>query len=398
MAAQYRQASSVRRREYIYTDREVSARPRARSARVPADARALRGHGRRGAGLRARGRRRLCRAGRRRRVPARCAARRLHHRVHGRGLADAARQAAPRPRDGALRRRGVALHLLEPAAQEREHGVRRPSAHRPVRAAVPRPGARGAQWQRERPALSAHDVCVRERPGGLRGGQPASIAGLDGTFRLTRGQTVWLSTTHLCFAPVRPTPTDHPLLLFDVDAQDKLRTRMIDLDVFDPAFAFDDRCAEALETRAGAPLPDRGGQRGARVAHAERPLPVRVRLRRAGEAAARRRGGRELLGAHRGACAPARHLPLRLRPGPRHVRGAALGALSGAWPRAGSASTCRSTARAASSRSTPPRSRTSSRPTRTRSPRRARACSCCCSRPRWSSCAARRTPPRRAGC
>ena len=64
--------------------------------------------------------------------------------------------------------------------------------------------------------------------------QPASLAGLDGTFRLTRGQTVWLSTTHLCFAPVQPTPTDRPLLLFDVDAQDKLRTRMIDLDVFDP--------------------------------------------------------------------------------------------------------------------------------------------------------------------
>ena len=77
--------------------------------------------------------------------------------------------------------------------------------------------------------------------------QPASLAGLDGTFRLTRGQTVWLSTTHLCFAPVQPTLTDRPLLLFEVDAQDKLRTRMIDLDVFDPALAFDDRCANALE-------------------------------------------------------------------------------------------------------------------------------------------------------
>ena len=83
--------------------------------------------------------------------------------------------------------------------------------------------------------------------------QPASLAGLDGTFRLTRGQTVWLSTTHLCFAPVQPTLTDRPLLLFEVDAQDKLRTRMIDLDVFDPALSFDDRCANTLE-EADAPV------------------------------------------------------------------------------------------------------------------------------------------------
>ena len=77
--------------------------------------------------------------------------------------------------------------------------------------------------------------------------QPASLAGLDGTFRLTRGQTTWLSTTHLCFAPVQPTLTDRPLLLFEVDAHDKLRTRMVDLDVFDPELSFDDRCASALE-------------------------------------------------------------------------------------------------------------------------------------------------------
>tara|TARA_Y100000768_G_scaffold388369_1_gene383850 strand:- start:1422 stop:3380 length:1959 start_codon:yes stop_codon:yes gene_type:complete len=76
--------------------------------------------------------------------------------------------------------------------------------------------------------------------------QPASLAGLDGTFRLTRGRTYWLSTTHLCFAPVRPTLTDSPILLFDVDAQDKLRTRMIDLDVFDPELSFDDRCTSAM--------------------------------------------------------------------------------------------------------------------------------------------------------
>jgi len=77
--------------------------------------------------------------------------------------------------------------------------------------------------------------------------QPAALAGLDGTFRLTRGDTHWLSTTHLCFAPVQPTLTDRPLLLFEVDAQDKLRTRMVDLDVFDPELSFDDRCASALE-------------------------------------------------------------------------------------------------------------------------------------------------------
>ena len=77
--------------------------------------------------------------------------------------------------------------------------------------------------------------------------QPASIAGLDGTFRLTRGETYWLSTTHLCFAPVQPTLTDRPLLIFEVDAQDKLRTRMVDLDVFDPELSFDDRCTSTLQ-------------------------------------------------------------------------------------------------------------------------------------------------------
>ena len=88
--------------------------------------------------------------------------------------------------------------------------------------------------------------------------QPAALAGLDGTFRLTRGQTVWLSTTHLCFAPVRPTPTDRPLLLFEVDAQDKLRTRMIDLDVFDPELSLRRplRQQRWRRRRAGAPLPD----------------------------------------------------------------------------------------------------------------------------------------------
>ena len=83
--------------------------------------------------------------------------------------------------------------------------------------------------------------------------QPASLAGLDGTFRLTRGETYWLSTTHLCFGPVQPTLTDRPLLIFEVDAHDKLRTRMVDLDVFDPELSFDDRCANTLE-EADAPV------------------------------------------------------------------------------------------------------------------------------------------------
>ena len=83
--------------------------------------------------------------------------------------------------------------------------------------------------------------------------QPASLAGLDGTFRLTRGETYWLSTTHLCFGPVQPTLTDRPLLIFEVDAQDKLRTRMIDLDVFDPELSFDDRCVSTSE-EADAPV------------------------------------------------------------------------------------------------------------------------------------------------
>ena len=52
---------------------------------------------------------------------------------------------------------------------------------------------------------------------------------------------------------MRPTPTDRPLLIFEVDAQDKLRTRMIDLDVFDPELSFDDRCASTLE-EADAPI------------------------------------------------------------------------------------------------------------------------------------------------
>lgn len=76
--------------------------------------------------------------------------------------------------------------------------------------------------------------------------QPASLAGLGGTFRLTKGKTYWLTTTNLCFAPVQPTPTEHPLLLFEVDALGKMHTQQVDLNVFDPELAFDARCNEAL--------------------------------------------------------------------------------------------------------------------------------------------------------
>jgi len=81
--------------------------------------------------------------------------------------------------------------------------------------------------------------------------QPASLAGLGGTFRLTKGQTYWLTTTNLCFAPVQPTITEYPLLLFDVDAFGKMYTQQTDLNVFDPELAFDARCNEAL---AGVPV------------------------------------------------------------------------------------------------------------------------------------------------
>jgi len=77
--------------------------------------------------------------------------------------------------------------------------------------------------------------------------QPASLAGLDGAFRLTRGQTYWLTSTHLCFAPLQPTPTEYPMLLFEVSPWDgKMYTQQIDLKVFDANLAFDERCNDAL--------------------------------------------------------------------------------------------------------------------------------------------------------
>ena len=76
--------------------------------------------------------------------------------------------------------------------------------------------------------------------------QPAALAGLDGTFRLTRNQTFWLSTTHLCFTPLRSMLTDHQPLLFSVNANGKMTTLQSDLRVFDPELAFDGRCNDVL--------------------------------------------------------------------------------------------------------------------------------------------------------
>lgn len=76
--------------------------------------------------------------------------------------------------------------------------------------------------------------------------QPAALAGLDGTFRLTRGRTYWLTTTHLCFAPLQPlVPADTPAL--DVRVVDSvLTTTQADLLAYDESLAFDARCNATL--------------------------------------------------------------------------------------------------------------------------------------------------------
>ena len=77
-------------------------------------------------------------------------------------------------------------------------------------------------------------------------GQPAAIAGLGGTFRLTMGETYWLTTTHLCFAPVAWTgPYDGDSLPFEV-LDNKLVAMQDDLMQYDPSLAFDERCNSAL--------------------------------------------------------------------------------------------------------------------------------------------------------
>lgn len=82
-------------------------------------------------------------------------------------------------------------------------------------------------------------------------GQPAAVAGLGGTFRLTMGETYWLTTTHLCFAPIAHTdPYDGDTLPFEV-LNNRLVTTQADLLEYDPSLAFDERCNAVL---ADAPV------------------------------------------------------------------------------------------------------------------------------------------------
>jgi len=78
-------------------------------------------------------------------------------------------------------------------------------------------------------------------------GQPASIAGLGGTFRLTMGETYWLTTTHLCFAPVADEPHDGRAGLWFEVLNNTLVAAQDDLLKYDPSLAFDERCNDVLE-------------------------------------------------------------------------------------------------------------------------------------------------------
>lgn len=80
-------------------------------------------------------------------------------------------------------------------------------------------------------------------------GQPAALAGLDGTFRLTKGQTYWLTNTHLCFAPLQPPPADTPALEV-LCLGDEMVTTQDDLLAYDEALAFDARCNDTLRGSA----------------------------------------------------------------------------------------------------------------------------------------------------
>lgn len=82
--------------------------------------------------------------------------------------------------------------------------------------------------------------------------QPAAIAGLDGTFRLTRNVTYWLSTTHLCFAPLAPPIADTGVktLKFSVD-NGMMHTTQLDLKTWNitrwkPEWVFGGLCDDAL--------------------------------------------------------------------------------------------------------------------------------------------------------
>jgi hypothetical protein len=77
-------------------------------------------------------------------------------------------------------------------------------------------------------------------------GQPAAIAGLGGTFRLTMDKTYWLTTTHLCFAPVADEPYNGRAGLWFEVLNDTLVSTQDDLLKYDPSLAFDERCNDAL--------------------------------------------------------------------------------------------------------------------------------------------------------
>ena len=258
MAAQYRQASSVRRREYIYTTAEVSAAARTICAAFLFALAALLVTG------------------------AVTLAFAPKADVDFAGLSsDAACLRVSRHADytivyvdvGSPMQRvkllldletvaspggGVALRLLEPAAQEPHHGVRRLESTRA------RTRSCATTWRSWRPtaAPATSAWCTRRfvfqnDQAAYAEGQPASIAGLDGTFRLPGGQTV-LALDHapvLCArcGPRRPTTRCSS----SSDAQDKLRTRMIDLRRLRPRVGVRRPLRRRLRTRAGAPLPDR---------------------------------------------------------------------------------------------------------------------------------------------
>ena len=89
--------------------------------------------------------------------------------------------------------------------------------------------------------------------------QPASLAGLDGAFRLTRGHTVLADDdAPVLRAASSPPRSDRPLLLFEVAALEQAAHAQIDLDAFDPELWRSTTAAPARWWSApGAPLPVR---------------------------------------------------------------------------------------------------------------------------------------------
>lgn len=77
-------------------------------------------------------------------------------------------------------------------------------------------------------------------------GQPAALAGLDGTFRLTKDQTYWLTTTHLCFAPLQTPPADTRALEVFTLGETMVTTQDNLLAYENGTLAFDARCNETL--------------------------------------------------------------------------------------------------------------------------------------------------------